>query len=307
MGLGPRIDLRVSQQLVMTQQLQQAIKLLALSNLEIEAVIAEELAKNPLLEARPGEGATGQDVIVREDREFGEEAAEQGLVAGGLGEPHLLADRQVLQLAFDHAVAVEVDLAPVGGGNEAVVALRDESGDDPVRRGLVRLHRGLELAHVVLELAPGRIDGVADRHVGVLVPAGHRRLAGDVDVPAAGHSVEDPPVLHSEEDRLVQPVVVDQLVRNGCSSPAEALVRLLQGDNVRVHFVKDVENALRVAPADGADRLSNVVAGHGERGYCSHDCGNPDLARTVPLQNGDCLSPRRSKSLILILPAEWST
>ena len=47
MGLGPRIDIRVSQQLVMTQQLQQAIKLLALSNLEIEAVIAEELAKNP--------------------------------------------------------------------------------------------------------------------------------------------------------------------------------------------------------------------------------------------------------------------
>ena len=75
MGLGPRIDLRVSQQLVMTQQLQQAIKLLALSNLEIEAVIAEELAKNPLLEARPGEGAPGEGVVVREDREFGEEAA----------------------------------------------------------------------------------------------------------------------------------------------------------------------------------------------------------------------------------------
>src|SRR4030095_15692326 len=76
MGLGPRIDIRVSQQLVMTQQLQQAIKLLALSNLEIEAVIAEELAKNPLLEARPGEGAAGEAIIVREDREFGAEATD---------------------------------------------------------------------------------------------------------------------------------------------------------------------------------------------------------------------------------------
>src|SRR4030095_5706322 len=76
MGLGPRIDIRVSQQLVMTQQLQQAIKLLALSNLEIEAVIAEELAKNPLLEARPGEGGTASDTIIREDREFGEDAAD---------------------------------------------------------------------------------------------------------------------------------------------------------------------------------------------------------------------------------------
>ncbi len=49
MGLGPRLDIRQSQSLVMTPQLTQAIKLLALSNLELEAHIAEELAKNPLL------------------------------------------------------------------------------------------------------------------------------------------------------------------------------------------------------------------------------------------------------------------
>jgi RNA polymerase sigma-54 factor len=55
MGLGPRLDLRQSQSLVMTPQLQQAIKLLALSNLEIEAFIAEELEKNPLLDAGNGE------------------------------------------------------------------------------------------------------------------------------------------------------------------------------------------------------------------------------------------------------------
>ncbi|NNC71698.1 MAG: RNA polymerase factor sigma-54 [Sphingomonadaceae bacterium] len=55
MALGPRLDLRQSQQLVMTPQLQQAIKLLALSNLEIEGFIAEELEKNPLLEAERDE------------------------------------------------------------------------------------------------------------------------------------------------------------------------------------------------------------------------------------------------------------
>jgi len=55
MALGPRIDLRQSQSLVMTPQLQQAIKLLALSNVEIEAFIADEMAKNPLLEATSSE------------------------------------------------------------------------------------------------------------------------------------------------------------------------------------------------------------------------------------------------------------
>jgi len=55
LGLGPQIQLRQSQQLVMTPQLTQAIRLLALSNVELEAAIAEEMAKNPLLEAQSGE------------------------------------------------------------------------------------------------------------------------------------------------------------------------------------------------------------------------------------------------------------
>jgi len=50
MSLGPRLDLRQSQSLVMTPQLQQAIKLLALSNLEIETFIGDALDANPLLE-----------------------------------------------------------------------------------------------------------------------------------------------------------------------------------------------------------------------------------------------------------------
>ncbi len=50
-SLAPRLDLRQSQSLVMTPQLQQAIKLLALSNLEIETFIGEALEANPLLEA----------------------------------------------------------------------------------------------------------------------------------------------------------------------------------------------------------------------------------------------------------------
>ena len=50
MALAPRLDLRQSQSLVMTPQLQQAIKLLALSSLEIDAYVAEELERNPLLE-----------------------------------------------------------------------------------------------------------------------------------------------------------------------------------------------------------------------------------------------------------------
>ncbi len=56
MALAPRLDLRQSQSLVMTPQLQQAIKLLALSSMEIEAFIAEEVERNPVLETGGGDG-----------------------------------------------------------------------------------------------------------------------------------------------------------------------------------------------------------------------------------------------------------
>ncbi|KQM37423.1 RNA polymerase factor sigma-54 [Sphingomonas sp. Leaf10] len=55
MSLAPRLDLRQSQSLVMTPQLQQAIRLLALSNLEVEGFLAEEIEKNPLLESGGGD------------------------------------------------------------------------------------------------------------------------------------------------------------------------------------------------------------------------------------------------------------
>ncbi len=51
MALGPRLELRQGQMLVMTPQLQQAIKLLQLSNLELSRYVEEELERNPLLEA----------------------------------------------------------------------------------------------------------------------------------------------------------------------------------------------------------------------------------------------------------------
>src|ERR1700749_2135987 len=50
MALGPRLDLRQTQSLVMTPQLRQAIKLLQFSNIEVASFVEEELERNPLLE-----------------------------------------------------------------------------------------------------------------------------------------------------------------------------------------------------------------------------------------------------------------
>ncbi len=50
MAIGPRLDLRLGQALVMTPQLRQAIQLLQFSNLEVQAWVEQELERNPLLE-----------------------------------------------------------------------------------------------------------------------------------------------------------------------------------------------------------------------------------------------------------------
>lgn len=50
MALTPKLEFRQSQQLVMTPQLQQAIKLLQLSNLELAEYVDDQLEQNPFLE-----------------------------------------------------------------------------------------------------------------------------------------------------------------------------------------------------------------------------------------------------------------
>ena len=55
MALAPKIIARQTQSLSMTPQLQQAIKLLQLSNIELATFVDEQLEKNPLLERGTGE------------------------------------------------------------------------------------------------------------------------------------------------------------------------------------------------------------------------------------------------------------
>ena len=101
MSLGPRLDLRQSQSLVMTPQLQQAIKLLALSNLEIEAFIAEEMEKNPLLDGGADEvrSATPED---GDGFDAPEPATADELILKGASDSDAPLDADFAQDTFHH-------------------------------------------------------------------------------------------------------------------------------------------------------------------------------------------------------------
>ncbi len=82
MAISGRLELRQGQQLVMTPQLQQAIKLLQLSNIELSQFVETELERNPLLERDEtaeapvrGEVEPGDEAPVSPDAVNGSDAA----------------------------------------------------------------------------------------------------------------------------------------------------------------------------------------------------------------------------------------
>jgi RNA polymerase sigma-54 factor len=126
MALGPRLDLRQSQSLVMTPQLQQAIRLLALSNLEIESFIAEEIEKNPLLETEREDASEPAESLSAEDRR---EAADV-LMDTPSGEADATLDVDMTAETFHHDSA-----ADGGPGLDGRLGLTGDSGNSSFDEG----------------------------------------------------------------------------------------------------------------------------------------------------------------------------
>lgn len=176
MALGPRLDLRQSQTLAMTPQLQQAIKLLALSNLEIEAFLGEALENNPLLEA--GEISVDPAAAPEPPRE---EAPADALIALGQGEADAPLDIDPAALDRDRDTGDWSATAPVGG--EEGPAIEERGDDEPT------LAEHLE-AQVGSATDDARVLFVARHLIGLLDEAGYlatplREVADDLDVPLA--------------------------------------------------------------------------------------------------------------------------
>jgi len=125
MALAPRLEIRQGQALVMTPQLQQAIKLLQLSNLELAEYVEAELEKNPLLEAssaEPDAAALSSD----SDREF--DATPVAETALTLSEDTALPSRDGdLDMDYENVYA---DEARADTQNEAAISAPDQTSSD---------------------------------------------------------------------------------------------------------------------------------------------------------------------------------
>jgi RNA polymerase sigma-54 factor len=133
MSLAPRLDLRQTQSLVMTPQLQQAIRLLALSNLEIEGFIAEEIERNPLLESGGGEedGPAEVQEAVQAAPVTDEPATVDTLVRSGDAEADAPLDIDYDSEAFHQDSAADSMRGLDGGLGVDGIATASGSGEAP--------------------------------------------------------------------------------------------------------------------------------------------------------------------------------
>ena len=115
MALLPQMKLKQGQTLAMTPQLQQAIKLLQLSNIELSAYVEEQLESNPLLER-----GTGDENRRTEDDFDSGETPETGLAELDLTAPNMEAneamDASASMLDTDATIAELAPSAPSVGG-----------------------------------------------------------------------------------------------------------------------------------------------------------------------------------------------
>ncbi|MBX2855911.1 MAG: RNA polymerase factor sigma-54 [Rhodobacteraceae bacterium] len=115
MAFAQRLDLRQGQQLVMTPQLQQAIKMLQMTNLELRDFVFEELERNPLLETddrTPGGDAVSDSLAAPEPERPAEARLERELADDRLGRADETFDTGAENLFADEAVADRIPQEP---------------------------------------------------------------------------------------------------------------------------------------------------------------------------------------------------
>ncbi len=128
MALAPRLELRQGQALVMTPQLQQAIKLLQLSNIELAEYVEQELERNPLLEATTAEPEIAERTADQRAEEGEFEPAPAGDAGLTLSEDGPLPSREGdLDTDYDNIYA---DESRSDAANDAAAEAPGPTGSD---------------------------------------------------------------------------------------------------------------------------------------------------------------------------------
>ncbi|HTT85072.1 MAG TPA: RNA polymerase factor sigma-54 [Rhizomicrobium sp.] len=167
MALTQKLELRQGQALVMTPQLQQAIKLLQLSNLELAAFVDQELERNPLLERDDSRDGPSESRDAEEGPAANGEPLEAALAREDFSKADDLDAEREDVFAEDAPAAAAPPLADWSGLRGSTVQIDDENGFERTLAAPASLHDHLLAQLAIAGLGQGAqligmtlIDGI---------------------------------------------------------------------------------------------------------------------------------------------------
>src|SRR5262245_25849671 len=128
MALEQKLSLKLSQRLVMTPSLQQAIKLLQMTRMELETVVAQELEENPVLE----------ELEPIQDEEEEEERAEPAANAETPAEPEAAQELDAPMRTAAEEASFEAWLSESWSEEEGSAGEWEEREAPPIENTLTR-------------------------------------------------------------------------------------------------------------------------------------------------------------------------
>ncbi|MEO9189615.1 MAG: RNA polymerase factor sigma-54 [Acetobacteraceae bacterium] len=264
MVIGPRLDLRHSQSLVMTPQLRQAIKLLQFTNLEVTAFIDQELERNPLLERDEGSDTPAIEHAALDQRP--ERSAPERDVAD-MARAETLPEAGAEPLDAAHAEPYDAGGPGDGVRFEGRGGSHDFGSDDRGMEDIPEARRPLR-DHLGEQLRLG-FDGPGERLIGahliaLLCPAGRLTAAPEAVAEAMGVTLGrveavrarmmrfDPPGLFARD---LKECLAAQLAERNRLDPAMAALL----DNLDLLAKRELRQLMTVCGVDAEDIVQMVA------------------------------------------------
>ncbi len=222
--MKPSLQLKFSQQLTMTPQLQQAIKLLQLSTLDLQQEIQEALDSNPLLEVDEGaEHESGEKNNIDND-DANQSASENGdnLDSGEALESNGLPDELPIDSTWDEYYSASSAPAPMSSTNDDEQVFQGETTEN-IQDHLLWQMRLTPFSDTDRMIATAIIDSIDE--------SGYLTVTVDDILQSVNDEDTEEPIEEDEVECVLKRIQLFDPIGSGSRSPQECLmVQLKQFD-----------------------------------------------------------------------------
>lgn len=216
--MKPSLQLKFSQQLTMTPQLQQAIKLLQLSTLDLQQEIQEALDSNPLLEVEEGldiDAPEKSNLERQESEETPSATASDSIEAGDALEKNDLPDELPIDSTWDEYYSASSAPAPGPSSSEDDQVFQGETTDD-IQGHLLWQMRLTPFSETDRAIATAIIDSIDE--------SGYLTVPLDDILEAVNSDDMEEPIEMDEVECVLKRIQLFDPIGSGSRSPEECLL-----------------------------------------------------------------------------------